>query len=390
MKNIRLFCGAIVLMIVLPAFTAIFAHAQPMRPPEISAPDAKQIGAEPGYLGMVADDRQESGQGIRVKDVDPDSPAAKGGLQADDLITAINGQQAHSLEDMKNILGAQAAGTPVNFQVQRQGATQNVNVTLGRRPPPDQRRFQSFGRIPDAPVGQEGQPMGGQPPGASASNSGQSWPAGGMSGSRLGLGASGPPPLLGIRTLPVTQQDQLRLGLSSTAGAHVMSRTLGSPAEKANIPLDAVIMAVNGAPVGTPNDLTALLARAGAGSEVELTYMYNGKPVSTKVTLASGSVGTEMNGWQQQGQSPLPQPPMPMLGQQRQYGSQSGSVDIGHQGNVPPRSSDTQQQSFDGQQRPGDAQRIEALERRVQELEQKVQELQQRLQQQENGPPRGT
>ncbi|HTQ38705.1 MAG TPA: PDZ domain-containing protein [Pirellulales bacterium] len=422
LNRVCLFVAAVLLM-------AMDTRAQPMRPPELPTPSAPQAGAEPGYLGMVADDRQEHGGGIRVKDVDPDSPAAKGGLQADDLITAINGQATHSLDDLKSILGTMPAGAQVKIQVQRQGAAQEVEVTLGRRPPPDQRRFQ-FGRIPDEPAEPGSQSANDQMPGGGNPSAGNAYAPssaspsmpGGMAAPRMGAGLFAAPgrPLLGVRTLPVTPQDQMRLGLSSTAGAHVMARTLGSPAEKANIPLDSVITAVNGMAVGTPNDLSALLARAGAGSEVELTYMYNGKPMSAKITLASAGAGFGMNYAQTmpapvptlpQAQTQLPLPPPPVPGQQmlenkaqRGYGSLPGAVDIAHPEDVSPRPIDAQPRPLDAPPRPldapphssdaqagqTDAQRIEALERRVQELEQKVQELQGQLQQQQNGPPKGT
>jgi hypothetical protein len=368
------------------------SQAQPMRPPETSTSNASAAGSEPGYLGMVADDRQEHGEGIRVKDVDPDSPAAKGGLQAEDLITAINGQAMHSMDDMKNVLGGLPAGTQLKFQVQRQGAAQNVDVTLGQRPPPDQRRFQQFGRIPESAANEDGQaggggmPPGGQYPQGSASG------AGGMNAPRMGTGsASGAAgrPLLGVRTLPVTPEDQMRLGLNSTAGAHVVARTLGSPAEKAKIPLDAVITAVNGTMVDSPNGLSALLGQSGVGSQVELTYMYNGKPLSVRLTLASTTGSVTSNGAQPTPPG-VPQPPMPMADSQRQFGSQPGAVDIGRAGDASSRPVPGPPRPLDAQPQSSDAQRINALERRVQELEQKVQELQQRLQQQESGPARGT
>jgi membrane-associated protease RseP (regulator of RpoE activity) len=365
-------------------FIAGKSLAQPMRPPELPTPDSSQANTEPGYLGMVADDRQESGHGIRVKDVDPESPAAKGGLQADDLITAINGHPAHSMDDMRNMLGSLSAGAQLKFQIERQGAAQTVDVTLGRRPPADQRRFQNFGRIPNQP---EGQDAAGQMPNGQYQPDPSAQP-GGVGASRMGAGSAGTSgrPLLGVRTLPVTPQDQMRLGLSSTAGAHVVARTLGSPAEKANIPLDSVITAINGAAVDSPNQLSALLARTGAGSEVELTYMYNGRPMSAKIMLASAS--NTMGG--SNSPSALPQPPMPMINSQREYGGSGGAADIARSADMPPRPNGGQPRPFDIPPQSSDAQRIEALERHVQELEQKVQELQQRLQQQENDPPRGT
>ncbi len=341
----------------LPLLCTNLAHAQPMRMPQSSAAPA---GAEPGYLGMIGDDRQENGRGVRVQDVDPDSPAAKAGLRVDDLITAINGQPIHSDEDLGKILQPLSAGTKVTFQIQRQNQMQNIEATLDRRPPPEQRRYQSFGRLPNGPLDETSPPSAASPstppqtlPGQSAAPNRFSAP-GAMSPPTLGPGSL-PRPLLGVRTMPVTDQDRVRLRLPSVAGAHVMDRTPGSPAEKANIPADSVITALNGSPITTPTDLSALLAHAGAGSQVEVTYFYNGNSASTKVTLgfpgasrdisrpSPGNTAAAPNG------QPNWPPPVPM----------------------PTNNSST---------RSADAQRIDALERRIQQLEQKVNDLESRQQ----------
>src|SRR3954469_20785177 len=60
-------------------------------------PSAK---AEPGFLGLIADDRQEEGRGVRVMDVMPQGPAAKAGLKAGDLITGINSREIKTMDDM--------------------------------------------------------------------------------------------------------------------------------------------------------------------------------------------------------------------------------------------------------------------------------------------------
>lgn len=368
------------------SFAAAAAQAQPMRPPELPAPETPQAGVEPGYLGLVVDDRQENGHGVRVKDIDSESPAAKAGLQADDLITAINGQPVHSDDDLGSLRTLQP-GAKVTFQVERQGKPQNVEVTLGRRPPPDHRRFQNFGRLPEAPAGQAGQPsaepsQSGQYPSGPSSMPGQSSPTGGMPPPSLGVGSSGAPgrPLLGVRTLPVTEQDRLRLGLPSTAGAHVVGRTMGSAAEKASIPLDVVITAVNGTPVGTPGDLSVLLSHAGAGNEVELTYFYNGKPLQAKVTLGSAGASRDIGRTEPIGPGTSGNPPTANGSSTWPPTVPSTIFNHPRQTEVAPQQTGAGSNQSNAGSGQSDAQRIETLERRVQELEQKVQELENRQQ----------
>jgi hypothetical protein len=190
-------------------------------------------------------------------------------------------------------------------------------------------------------------------------------------GPQGGMPSAPPAPLLGVRTVDVTGQDRARLGLPSAAGAHVIARTRGSAAEKANIPLDAVIVGVNGESVGSPADLSALLARVGAGGTVQLTYFYDHKNVNAKVTLGTMPLGSPMpqgSAWSSGGMSP------PGMG-----ASPSGTMpsDIGRMQNpaeplpMPPQSSYPVAP-------PTDAQRIEQLERRMHELEQRVKELEDR------------
>ena len=370
---------------------ASIAAAQPLRPPDLPSPSAQpeaippgQAGAadqaggnEPGYLGLIADDQQEHNAGARLKEVIPDGPAAQAGLQQDDLLTSVNGKPIHSLDDMASVLQQLPAGAKVTFEIQRDGKSQTAVVTLGKRPSADQRKFQNFGRqpgghadqsLPDQPLEQ---PSLDQPPLGSTMDSRS------PSAARLyGPSASGvapPPPLLGIRTNNVTDQDRARLGLSSTAGAHVIARTRGSAAEKANIPLDAIIVSVNGQAVGSPNDLSALLAQAGAGSTIELTYLYNRQPTTARVTLGAMPAGSPISpagGWPPAGGGDPDS-----LSRDLARPQYRGMPMNPGRANIAPTPGDQAQPA-------GDAERIEMLERRVRELEQRVKELEERAQRQ--------
>ncbi len=88
-----------------------------------------------------------------------------------------------------------------------------------------------------------------------------------------------------MRTQPITEEARRRLNLQSTAGALVVNRTPGSPAEAAGIPLDAVIVAVNGAPVESPTDLLRLVSQAGPGAQIDVSYIAGGEGRQAKVTL---------------------------------------------------------------------------------------------------------
>ena len=340
---------------VVAFLAAGVAAAQLMPAPTLPAPGDNTINSEPGYLGMVADDREENGKGVRLVEVDNDSPAAHAGLQGGDLVTAINGRPVHSLDEFAAVLKPLNAGAKVTFDIDRQNAAQHVEVTLGRRPAPDQRRFKDFGRLPDAPPEENG---------AAPSNPSllptPSNPA--EAGDAVNSG-----PRLGLRTVPVTEATRLRLGLSSTAGALVVARTMGSPAERAKVPLDSVITSFNGMAVQSPSNLAALVARAPEVGQVDLAYVYNGRGFRTNIVVGQATSATPSRS-PMTSAAPRSTPPQ---------GSSAG--------NVPRSPVVTPPQTTLRAMPPtsNDAGRIEALERRVRELEQRIQEL-------EAGSRRGT
>ena len=141
----------------------------------------------------------------------------------------------------------------------------------------------------------------------------------------------------------MTEEVRQRLALREPAGAVVVSRVVGSPAERAGIPLDAVIVAVEGQPVTSPADLARLIVAAGPGREVEIAYIARGESTVAKVKLAD-------------------------------LVAASGAVPGRRLDEVRPQTAPLA---------PADAaaQRIELLERSVRELEQRVQDLERLLRQ---------
>ena len=132
------------------ASTAVPAGAPPPnpQPPQASA-NAGGAAVQPGYLGVVADDRQEKGAGVRIIELAAGGPAEQAGLKADDLITRINNTPIHDQNDMGPVLEKLPPGAKIRFTVDRGGQQQTVEVTLGQRPPPAQRKFEKFGAIPE-------------------------------------------------------------------------------------------------------------------------------------------------------------------------------------------------------------------------------------------------
>ncbi|RMF71440.1 MAG: PDZ domain-containing protein [Acidobacteria bacterium] len=69
--------------------------------------------------------------GVLVNEVAEDSPAAKAGLEAGDLIVAIDGAPVDTVRALRRILGKHEPGDTVTVEIVRRGDRRSVQVTLG-------------------------------------------------------------------------------------------------------------------------------------------------------------------------------------------------------------------------------------------------------------------
>ncbi len=72
--------------------------------------------------------------GMLVRGVEPGSPAAKAGLQPNDIITEVSGQPVTSWNDFVQTIIGKKIGDTVTLTYIRDGATHKVSVTLTERP----------------------------------------------------------------------------------------------------------------------------------------------------------------------------------------------------------------------------------------------------------------
>ncbi len=84
------------------------------------------------YFGSIPDFRDDL-KGVLFSDVTPNSPAAKGGLKAGDLLIEFDGKPIENLYDFTYALRAKKAGDVVPVVVKRNGQDLKVNVTLETR-----------------------------------------------------------------------------------------------------------------------------------------------------------------------------------------------------------------------------------------------------------------
>jgi serine protease Do len=152
--------------------------------------------------------------GALVSSVDPGGPAAKAGLQAGDVILAVNGTPVNDSTDLPAQIASMKPGTKATLDLWRDKAKKQVSVTLGS--------------LSDTKVADNG---------VKASEQGR----------------------LGVAVRPLTPQE--RSGTSLTHGLLVQQSS--GPAASAGIQAGDVILAVNGRPVTSVEQLRDVIAKAG-------------------------------------------------------------------------------------------------------------------------------
>lgn len=99
-----------------------------------------------GWLGVmiqpVSRDLAESfgmddAIGALIADLDPEGPAAQGGLQAGDVITGVNGEEVERSSTLPRLIGRVAPGSEVELTLMRDGEQVSETVELGSWPDAD-------------------------------------------------------------------------------------------------------------------------------------------------------------------------------------------------------------------------------------------------------------
>ncbi|MCX6763287.1 MAG: S1C family serine protease, partial [Candidatus Moranbacteria bacterium] len=100
-------------------------------------------------------------------------------------------------------------------------------------------------------------------------------------------------PKLGIYYLPLDQSQKISRGLSVSEGALIFSPSgqqglaiiAGSPAQKAGLKINDIIIAINGEAVTLQKSLPDILYQYRSGNEIELTILRDGQEIKQKVQL---------------------------------------------------------------------------------------------------------
>lgn len=116
----------------------------------LGAPALKEkepLGKGPGYLGIRF---TKDGDGLLITEVQPDSPALKAGVRAEDIIMKIDMvdfKDADTNEFVK-LIGGMRPGTVINVQIVRGKETMVMKIKLAPRPA----NFEATPTIPLPPL----------------------------------------------------------------------------------------------------------------------------------------------------------------------------------------------------------------------------------------------
>ena len=130
---------SLALALALPVATTVIAADLSGQP----APATAQVQPQSGYLGVVLapvpealrtqlGDQVPPGQGVLIRDVADDSPAAKAGLKAYDILLRYDDQKLFSADQLRQLVQSEGPDKTVTLQLVRGGQPNEVRVTLGQ------------------------------------------------------------------------------------------------------------------------------------------------------------------------------------------------------------------------------------------------------------------
>lgn len=249
-----------------------FAQSPPPPPGAPTAPRAMrgrsivtQSMAKRGYLGVgvveITPERAKAlklatDSGVEVKHVDENSPASKAGLKENDVILELNGQKVAEVEQFVKTVGESAPGSKVEMTVWRNAAKQNLTATLESR--------RAMAMMPPA------SPFDGAMLAPRALE--DMWPPAMVNDT----------PKVGFEGEMLTPQLAEFFGVKE--GVLVRTVNAKSAAEKAGLKAGDVVTRVNGTPVSSPREVSAMLRVS--RKTASITVMRNHKELTLNVEVA--------------------------------------------------------------------------------------------------------
>jgi len=249
---------------------------------ELSDPEIDQIrifdgGEGPSWLGVETQEvttenakelKLPAERGVVVADVTKDSPAAKAGLKAKDVITEVNGQRVEGAAQFRRMIHEIPAGRAAQLTVWRDGRAQTLSATLGKA---EERHDKWMGATPGAFAFRMPEVQIPEMPSMDL-------------GEGMGMVMAGRP-RLGIDAEDIGGQLGSFFGAPEGEGILVRSVNSGSPAEKAGMKAGDVITSFNGERVRSLGDLRQKLGSQNDAKTAKIGVLRNRSEVTLSVEL---------------------------------------------------------------------------------------------------------
>ena len=110
------------------------------------------VQIQPVTAGIADSLGMKKAEGAIVDEPQAGSPAAKAGIEAGDVITALNGALVKDLRDLARKIAMTAPGTSVKIDILRKGETKTVTLTLGQLPNEQQAKAETGQAKPAASI----------------------------------------------------------------------------------------------------------------------------------------------------------------------------------------------------------------------------------------------
>ncbi len=228
---------------------------RPADPPKPARKKAGYLGIRPGEL--TEEERAAAGVegGVKIASVVEDGPAAKGGLQEDDILLAIDGEKVADAARIPRIVVEKGAGTAVTLSILRGKEKKELKIVLGVRPddpeavPPEHPKLPAEPPKPETPKSEEEL----------------------RDRMKKFLGKPGS---LGIR-------------VTETPGGVVVEEAVpGGAADKGGLKKGDVLKSIGGTAIKAEKDLEGYMgASAKAGATVDVVVVRDGKELKLPVTF---------------------------------------------------------------------------------------------------------
>jgi serine protease Do len=198
----------------------------------------------------------EENSGVLLGHVAEEGPAGQAGLEAGDILTAIDGKKIEEPSDVRRVLRDHHAGDAVEVDYLRDGRAAKARVTLGDKEAMDDLFGRRLEKIHELRIDRE-----------------------------RGF--------LGVMTQPLSGDLGEYFGVENGEGALVSEVVDESPAKKLGLRAGDVIVEVAGEKVTDPEDLREIVGDFEEEKEVEVAWIRDGRRQTGKTTLEvrEGPVG---------------------------------------------------------------------------------------------------